>query len=94
MSRTTATSPRPQRHLPGCPGWHDTDISCTDMLDAQEAEARDERLQPTPATWDCHRAPSRTQPNHEFDHSEGLPDDETECVHGCGVTWDRLRGVE
>lgn len=88
MTRKTATPNRTlPDHLPGCDAWHSDDMSCVEAL-----EARNEQV--LPARWDCRNSPSRTQPSHSFDFSQGLPDDELECIHGCGMTWDRLRGAE
>lgn len=93
MTRKTAIrkAVQPIRHMPGCDGWHDVGISCAEarlILD----EHFDDRAQP--ADSECCLAPSRTQPHHEFDFGWNIPDDENECLHGCGVTWDRVRGAE
>lgn len=82
-----ATRARAPKHEPDCPGHHTDDLTCEEF-----DRIHDEHRQA--ASWDCPASPSRTQPSHSFDFSEYVSDAETECVYGCGMTWDRLRGVE
>lgn len=89
MFRSIATSKRTrvQRHDPGCRGHHTNDLTC------EEFDRLGDEHRPA-ATWDCPLSPSRTQPSHQFDFGQYASDDETECVYGCGMTWDRLAGAE
>jgi hypothetical protein len=84
---TAPSRPRALKHEPDCPGDHIDDLTCEEF-----DRLHDEHRQG--ASWDCPSSPSRTQPSHSFNFDEYGPDDETECAYGCGMTWDRLRGVE
>jgi len=89
MPRKTATPARTRvpKHEPDCPGHHTDDLTCEEFDRLQDAHQQ-------AASWDCAASPFRTQPSHSFDFSGYVPNDETECLNGCGMTWDRLRGVE
>lgn len=84
---TAPARTRDPKHEPDCPGHHADDLTCEEFDRLQDAHQQ-------AASWDCPASPSRTQPSHSFDFSGYVPDDETECLNGCGMTWDRLRGVE
>ena len=89
IRQTTASRrTRPSKHDPGCPANHTDDLTC------EEHDRLYGDCQQRPANWSCSYSTSRTQPEHVFDFGAGLPDTETECVHGCGVTWDRMWGAE